>query len=67
MASLCGSPEDSIRLRLRGLDPAASYVVTDLGENKPRTVGGKDLAEQGLAVEIKAKPGAAVFVYARTK
>jgi hypothetical protein len=53
--------------RLRGLDPAATYEVTGLDEGKPRKVGGKELLERGLGVEIRDKPGAAVVSYRKVQ
>jgi len=42
--------------RLRGLDPAATYILTDFDrEGAPRATG-KDLMEKGLAVEIPDRP-----------
>ena len=54
-------------LRLSGLAPAADYEVTDLDGGAPKKMSGKDLMEQGLTVEIKAKPGAAVIFYKKAK
>jgi alpha-galactosidase len=51
--------------RLRGLDPAALYEVTNFDVNGSTTMSGQDLMEKGLTVEIKDKPGAAVIVYRR--
>jgi len=50
-------------LRLRGLDPAAMYEVSDLDAKTPTTISGRDLMEQGLHVEIKKKPGATIIIY----
>ncbi len=50
-------------LRLRGLDPAAKYEVTDLDAKTTRAVSGKDLMQRGLQVEIKEKRGAAIILY----
>jgi alpha-galactosidase len=50
-------------LRLRGLDPAANYEVTDLDTKVPRTISGRDLMQQGLHVEIKEKREAAIVIY----
>jgi alpha-galactosidase len=50
-------------LRLRGLDPAATYVITDLDAKTPSTVSGKDLMQKGLHVEIREKRGAAIVIY----
>jgi len=49
--------------RLRGLDPAATYEVTNFDVEGSTTVRGADLMEKGLTVEIKDKPGAAVITY----
>jgi alpha-galactosidase len=49
--------------RLRGLDPAAMYEVTNFDVNGSTTMSGQDLMEKGLTVEIKDRPGAAVIVY----
>jgi alpha-galactosidase len=50
-------------LRLRGLDPTATYEITNLDTKTPTTVSGSDLMQQGLHVEIKEKRGAAIIVY----
>lgn len=57
------------RFRLRGLDPATRYLVTDLDE--PATAAGaewtgRDLMEPGLPVTIASKPGAMVITYRRS-
>jgi alpha-galactosidase len=54
-------------LRLRGLDPAATYEVTNLDAKTPTTVSGKDLMQQGLHVEIKEKRGAVIIVYKKIR
>jgi len=50
-------------LRLRGLDPAAMYLVTDLEAAPPNTISGRRLMQEGLQVKFLTKPGAAVFTY----
>ena len=42
--------------RLRGLDPAGQYEVTDLDAATPAKASGKELMEKGLAVVIKGQP-----------
>jgi len=37
--------------------------VTDLDVGKPRTATGKELRQQGLAVEIGQQPGSALIKY----
>ncbi len=54
-------------LRLRGLDAAATYEVTDLDAGVPKTVSGKDLMQKGLHVEIAEEPGAAIILYKRVR
>jgi hypothetical protein len=58
--------ENSIRLKLRGLDENATYVVTDIDQpQQARTMTGKELSEQGLEVKVHSQPGAAIVRYAR--
>jgi alpha-galactosidase len=57
--------EPEKNLRLQGLDPAATYEITDLDVKMPTTASGKDLMQQGLHVEIKDKRGAAIIIYKR--
>jgi alpha-galactosidase len=52
---------------LQGLDPAATYEVTDLDVGTPSKHSGKSLIEEGLPVEIKGKPGAAIITYRLVK
>ncbi len=51
---------------LRGLDPAEAYVVTDMDHpEKPVTMNGRALLEDGLSVAIPAASQAGVIVYRR--
>ena len=59
--------EATKRLRLHGLDAAAKYEVTDFDTGKPQTIAGSELMQQGLVVEMKGKPGAAIISYRKTK
>ena len=54
-------------LRLRGLDTAATYEITNLDTKTPTTVSGKELMQQGLHVEIKVKRGAVIIVYRKVR
>lgn len=56
---------ESARFKLRGLDPAGRYAVTDLDSGESRTLVGRELLEHGLAVTIRNQPGDAVLTYAR--
>ena len=44
-------------LRLRGLDPAARYVVSDLNEGGRNvvTADGRTLMEKGISLEVQAR------------
>lgn len=57
------SPDDSNRLKLRGLDAEVEYLVTDLDSEESQQIKGLELMEQGLLVHIPDKPGAAVITY----
>src|ERR1700675_352710 len=50
-------------LRLRGLDLAATYEITDLDTKTPKRISGKDLMQSGLPVEIAEKRAAAILIY----
>jgi len=42
--------------RLRGLDPAATYDVTNFDANSPEKITGQELLERGLTIEVKDLP-----------
>jgi alpha-galactosidase len=54
---------ESARLRLRGLDPAATYTVTNLDESGSAQLSGRELGATGLPVVIPEQPGSAVIIY----
>ena len=51
------------RFKLRGLDPGASYVLTNLDSGESETRTGRELLDHGLAVAIGDQPGSAVITY----
>ena len=55
--------EESLMLKLQGLDPNATYAVENLDGGKIEKLTGKELMDAGLQVKIAEKPGAALFVY----
>ncbi len=57
---------ESARLKLRGLDPEARYLVRDLDAPRARTFAGHDLLDPGLRVNVNSQPGALVITYRRT-
>ena len=60
-------PDDSATYLLRGLDPNARYTVTDFDTEQTHEHSGTELMEDGLLVNIPARPGAAVISYRQVK
>ena len=59
---------ESARFTLRGLDPEARYLISDLDHPAVHPVyTGRELMDRGLEVTIAEKPGAAVLLYTRQK
>ncbi|NLH71721.1 MAG: hypothetical protein GX456_01550 [Verrucomicrobia bacterium] len=56
---------EAARFTLRGLDPKARYLVTDLDSGKTEELTGEYLANTGLRVAIQSKPGSALLRYKR--
>ncbi len=55
---------ESARLKLRGLDSHARYLVTDLDKPaSPQRFTGSELADKGLLVSAPTQPAALVFAY----
>ncbi len=59
----CGQP--SVRLKLRGLDPAARYTLTDFDAGPRGQFSGRELMDEGLSVEAVERPQAVVIAYRR--
>lgn len=57
--------DESATLRLRGLEPDAVYVLTNLDVPGDTEMTGRELLEDGLLVVIQQKPGAAIITYKR--
>lgn len=55
--------EEAARFKLRGVDPDAGYLCTNLDSGEAQTFRGRDLLNQGLAVSIAGRPGSAVILY----
>jgi alpha-galactosidase len=60
-----GSPYESVRLKLRGLDPKAKYQITQLNGNTKLEMSGEELTQKGLPVAIGEQPGVAIIKYQR--
>lgn len=57
------SASDTATLRLRGLEAAATYRITDMDSGAERRASGRSLANDGLVVRITTRPGSALVVY----
>ena len=60
-----GSPYQSARFGLHGLDASASYRITNLDSKQQVTLSGSELTRNGLEVVLPTKPGSALLVYER--
>jgi alpha-galactosidase len=58
-------PYVSAQYKLRSLEPAARYIVSDLDTGQERQMTGRDLMEDGLLITIPERPGAALLTYKR--
>jgi len=57
------SADESVRLKLRGLEPKAVYLVRNLDEPGATELTGQELGEMGLRVNVKDRPNAAIITY----
>jgi alpha-galactosidase len=60
------SPFPTAVLKLRGLDPAAHYSVTNLDSSQATEYTGKVLMEEGLPVTLQSQPASALLTYKRS-
>ena len=58
-----GSLYTAARFQLRGIDAAATYVLTNLDGGDAKEASGSELMDPGLLVDIQDQPGAAVITY----
>ena len=56
-------PADSIRVTLRGLDPSAIYVMSNLDVADATETTGRELCESGILIALKDRPGSAIMTY----
>jgi alpha-galactosidase len=57
------SDYESARLRLRGLNADANYLVTHLDTGRQQFCRGQNLMEKGLPITLADKPDTAILVY----
>lgn len=56
-------PQESIHLKLHGLDPNAVYVLTDLDKPGATELTGRELADPGLPIAIKNQRDSVIIKY----
>lgn len=59
------SPNETIRLKLGGLNPDTVYVLTNLDEPGVVEMTGRQLLESGLPISTKNKPAAVIIKYVK--
>lgn len=59
------SSETKTRLKLHGLEPNVSYLITNFDLPQGIKRSGRQLMEEGLLVEISSQPGATTLLYQR--
>ncbi|HLZ10469.1 MAG TPA: GH36 C-terminal domain-containing protein, partial [Chloroflexota bacterium] len=57
------SPYVTARFKLRGLEPGATYVLTDVDRGEIARKSGEDLATSGLILTIEEQPSAVTIRY----
>ncbi|MBU4366192.1 MAG: alpha-galactosidase, partial [Verrucomicrobia bacterium] len=55
----------SLRLKLRGLCPERTYIVTNLDDNRTLRLTGRTLIAEGLPVTLKSRPESGLWIYRR--
>jgi alpha-galactosidase len=60
-----GSPYETAKLSLRGLDGAARYEFVNLDSREKSTFAGDVLHRDGLEISLKSRPGSALLTYRR--
>lgn len=56
---------EAARFRLRGLDPEARYVVTEVTQDTTREMTGRKLMDEGALLTLPDRPQAAIYLYKR--
>jgi alpha-galactosidase len=61
------SPYETARLKLRGLEPEATYHLKDFDQTHSAEARGKDLMETGLPVSLRQRHSSCIVRYQRLK
>ena len=61
------APKETVVFKLHGVDPQATYLVTNVDVDRPRRLSGIALLSEGLPVTIMNRSEAVVFTYRKVK
>ncbi|MBO7393367.1 MAG: GH36 C-terminal domain-containing protein, partial [Abditibacteriota bacterium] len=61
------SPFTSGNFKLRGLDPAADYIVTDEDTGNRSKHSGKELSETGIEINLPDPTSCVLFTYKKVE
>jgi alpha-galactosidase len=61
------SPLSAADFKLRGLDPSARYVVSNLGASESLEMSGQDLMAKGIHIVLEKQPDSALVSYKRVQ
>jgi alpha-galactosidase len=56
-------PQDTIRVKLQGLEPNTIYAVTDLDRSSTKDISSKELSENGLEIILDKPQSSALIAY----
>ena len=59
------SPYETAHFGLRGLEPNATYRITNLDSGEQQRHPGAELLQSGVPISIGRKPGSALVTYTR--
>ncbi|MBV9227143.1 MAG: GH36 C-terminal domain-containing protein, partial [Acidobacteriaceae bacterium] len=57
------SAYESAHFKLRGLNPATRYLVSNVDTEEQRECSGRELMDEGVRVELRSAPGSALLRY----
>jgi len=57
------SPDESLRVRLYGLEPDTVYNLSGMDDPGSAAMTGRELMENGLLIQTKDQPGSILIIY----
>ena len=59
------SPDESVRLKLRGVDPDGRYRIRNRDTGAISEASGQEMIEKGVLISISDRPGSSIVLYER--